>query len=179
MINLNKQKIINKVIFIHLIIDFKLRFLYYDSMRFLLIFSVFLIGCNKEEGIVDVENPYQLRIAWEGRGYGIGTNLWTREINLNNKIFIDIDPIYRKNSFSYILDHIYDIDITKLTETNDIKVILTFDCELGVGIRDMIPDYFGIKEEVFVNLYEDKRTVIKVSATSLSNCNPDIKVFYE
>tara|TARA_B100001559_G_scaffold286369_1_gene262754 strand:+ start:1307 stop:1753 length:447 start_codon:yes stop_codon:yes gene_type:complete len=148
-------------------------------MRFLLIFSVFLIGCNKEEGIVDVENPYQLRIAWESRGYGIGTNLWTREINLNNKIFIDIDPIYRKNSFSYILDHIYDIDITKLTETNDVKVILTFDCELGVGIRDMIPDYFGIKEEVFVNLYEDKRTVIKVSATSLSNCNPDIKVFYE
>ena len=139
---------------------------------------VFLFGCSKEEEAV-FDNSYQLRMAWVGKGYGIGTNLWTRLINLNNKIFIDINPIYRTHGFTYINDHIYDIDITKLEGTNDINVILSFDCELGVGIRDMIPDYFDIKEEVLVNFYEDKRTVIEVSPSSDSNCNPILKVYYE
>ena len=112
-------------------------------------------------------------------GYSQGTHLWTRVINLNNKIFIDVNPVYRANSFTYINNHIYDIDITKLEISNDIKVILTFDCELGVGIRDMIPDYFDIKEEVLVNFYKDKRTVIEVSPSSDSNCNPILKVYYE
>ena len=147
-------------------------------MRYLLILSFILFSCSKEEELV-FDNSYQLRMAWVGKGYGIGTNLWTRIINLNNKIFIDINPIYRTNGFSYINDHIYDIDITKLGDSNNVKVILSFDCELGVGIRDMIPDYFDIKEEVLVNFYEDKRTVIEVSPSSDSNCNPDIKVFYE
>jgi len=147
-------------------------------MRYLLILSIFLFGCSKEEVVV-FDNSYQLRMAWVGKGYGVGTNLWTTLINLNNKIFIDINPIYLTHGFTYINGHIYDIDITKLEDTNDVKIILSFDCELGVGIRDMIPDYFDIKEEVIVNYYEDKRTVIEVSASSDSNCNPDIKVSYE
>ena len=63
---------------------------------------------------------------------------------------------------------IFDVDITKLADTNNIGnlVILTFDCDtpnipnetLGF-YRDNIPDYFDIKKEVIVNLYEDKRTV--------------------
>ena len=38
-------------------------------MRFLLIFSIFLIGCSKEEDVV-FNNPYQLLTAWKGKGYG-------------------------------------------------------------------------------------------------------------
>ena len=147
-------------------------------MRCLFILSIFLFGCSKEE--VNFNNPYQLRMDWVSTaGYSQGTHLWTRVINLNNKIFIDVNPVYRAHSFTYINNHIYDIDITKLEISNDIKVILTFDCELGVGIRDMIPDYFDIKEEVLVNFYKDKRTVIEVSPSSDSNCNPILKVYYE
>ena len=43
----------------------------------------------------------------------------------------------------------------------------------------MKPDYFDIKGEVFVNFYKDKRTVIEVSPSYDSNCNPDIRLFYE
>ena len=46
-------------------------------------------------------------------------------------------------------------------------------------IRDGIPDYLNIKEEVMVNFYEDKTTVILVEASSLRDCNPEISVFYE
>ena len=146
-------------------------------MRYLLILSIFLFSCSKEEE-VNFKNTYQLRMDWVNTP-GRGTNLWIRVINLNYKTFIYINPIYHKYRFTYVKDNTYDIDVTKLEGTNDIKVILTFDCELGVGIRDMIPDYFDIKEEVLVNFYEDKRTVIEVSPSSDSNCNPDIRVFYE
>ena len=74
----------------------------------------------------------------------------------------------------------FDVDISKLADTTDVKVIFTFDCEQGAEeIRDMKPDYFDIKGEVFVNFYKDKRTIIEVSPSSDSNCNPDFRVFYE
>tara|TARA_Y100000748_G_scaffold286547_1_gene269954 strand:+ start:288 stop:632 length:345 start_codon:yes stop_codon:yes gene_type:complete len=112
---------------------------------------------------------------------------WTRQINLNNKIFYDIIPVYRNENLQMDSNYqTFDVDITKLADTNNIKVILTFDCDtpnipnetLGF-YRDNIPDYFDIKKEVIVNLYEDKRTVIEVSPSSDSNCNPIIEVYYE
>ena len=153
-------------------------------MRYLLILSIFLFGCSKEDEMI-FKSPYQLRMSWECKGYGCVTTdmLWTKQINLNNKIFYDIIPVYGNYDSNY---QTFDVDITKLADTNNIKVILTFDCDtpnipnetLGF-YRDNIPDYFNIKEEVLVNFYEDKRTVIQVSPSSNSNCNPDIRVFYE
>ena len=153
-------------------------------MRYLLILSIFLFGCIKEDEII-LKSPYQLRMSWECTGYGCVTTdmFWTKQINLNNKIFYNIIPVYGNYDSNY---QTFDVDITKLGDTNDIKVILTFDCDspnishetIG-NIRDNIPDYFDIKEEVLVNFYEDKRTVIQVSPSSDSNCNPEISVFYE
>ena len=153
-------------------------------MRYLLILSIFLFGCSKEDEMI-LKSPYQLRISWECKGYGcVNTDMfWTKKINLNNKIFYDIIPVYGNYDSNY---KTFDVDMTKLGDTNDIKVILTFDCdtpnisEETIGnIRDNIPDFFDIKEEVLVNFYEDKRTVIQVSPSSDTNCNPDIRVFYE
>ena len=153
-------------------------------MRCLLILSIFLFGCSKENEMI-LKSPYQLRMSWECKGYGCVTTdmFWTKQINLNNKIFYDIIPVYGNYDSNY---QTFDVDMTKLVETNDIKVILTFDCDTPnisqetIGnIRDNIPDFFDIKEEVLVNFYEDKRTVIQVSPSSDSNCNPDIRVFYE
>ena len=145
-------------------------------MRYLLIFSIFLLGCSKEEDVV-FNNSYQLLTAWKGKGYGQGTILWTKQIDLNYKIFYDIIPDYRNSDTNF---QTFDVDITKLADTIDVKVIFTFDCEQGAEeIRDMKPDYFDIKGEVFVNFYKDKRTIIEVSPSSDSNCNPNFRVFYE
>ena len=154
-------------------------------MRYLLILSILLIGCAKEEEVV-FENPYQLELNWLGQGYGLGTkdHLWTKKVDLNNEIILDINVDYGPNANSNY--KLFDIDISKLSDTNNVRVILTFDCDTPnishetIGfMRDNIPDYFDIKEEVLVNFYEDKRTVIQVSPSSNSNCNPDIRVFYE
>ena len=145
-------------------------------MRYLLIFLILLIGCSKEDEVV-FKNPYQLLTSWKGTGYGQGTILWTKQIDLNYKISYDIIPDYRNSDTNF---QTFDVDISKLEDTTDVKVIFTFDCEQGdEEIRDMKPDYFDIKGEVFVNFYKDKRTLIQVSPSSGSNCNPDFKVFYE
>ena len=145
-------------------------------MRYLLIFSIFLIGCSKDEDVI-FNNPYQLLTSWKGKGYGQGTILWIKQIDLNHKIFYDIIPDYRNSDTNF---QTFDVDISKLSDTTDVKVIFTFDCEQGAEeIRDMKPDYFDIKGEVIVNFYKDKRTVIEVSPSSDYNCNPDFKVFYE
>ena len=166
-------------------------------MRYLLIFSILLFGCSKEEAII--KKPYQLRMASEGSGYKswFKDMHWFKEINLDNKIFIDMiigsrpyeyDPLRpyegQNNNFKT-----FDIDIEKLSVTNDVRVVLTFDCDAANNltllnetfyrIRDGIPDYLNIKEEVMVNFYEDKTTVILVEASSLRDCNPEISVFYE
>ena len=160
-------------------------------MRYLLILPIFLFGCSKEAEMM-LKSPYQLRMSWECTSYSgyscVTTDMfWTKQINLNNKIFYNIIPVYRNENLQMDSNYqTFDVDITKLADTNNIKVILTFDCDtpnipnetLGF-YRDNIPDYFDIKKEVIVNLYEDKRTVIEVSPSSDSNCNPDIKVFYE
>ena len=145
-------------------------------MRYLIIFSFFFIGCSKEEDVV-FNNPYQLLTAWKGKGYGLGTILWTKQIDLNYKVFYEIIPDYRNSDTNF---QTFDVDISKLSDTTDVKVIFTFDCEQGGEfIRDNKPDYFDIKGEVFVNFYKDKRTIIEVSPSSDSNCNPAFKVFYE
>ena len=160
-------------------------------MRYLLILSIFIFGCSKEDAMVS-KSPYRLQMSWEcisHSGYSCVTTdmFWTRQINLNNKIFYNIIPVYRNENLQMDSNYqTFDVDITKLSDTNNIKVILTFDCDtpnipnetLGF-YRDNIPDYFNIKEEVLVNFYEDKRTVIQVSPSSDSNCNPEITVFYE
>tara|TARA_B100001758_G_scaffold211823_1_gene195383 strand:- start:140 stop:598 length:459 start_codon:yes stop_codon:yes gene_type:complete len=152
-------------------------------MRYLLILSILLIGCAKEEEVV-FENPYQLELNWLGQGYGLGTkdHLWTKKVDLNNEIILDINVDYGPNANSNY--KLFDIDITKLSDTNNVRVILTFDCdtatirhELYGVVRDGIPDYFDIKKEVLVNFYKDKRTVILVEASPV--CNPEISVFYE
>ena len=156
-------------------------------MRYLLILSILFFGCSKDDEML-LKSPYQLRMSWECTsisGYSCVTTdmFWTKQINLNNKIFYDIIPVYGNYDSNY---QTFDVDIMKLADTNNIKVILTFDCDtpnipnetLGF-YRDNIPDYFDIKKEVLVNFYEDKRIVIEVSPSSDSNCNPDIKVFYE
>ena len=152
-------------------------------MRYLPILLLFiLISCSKEELVI--KNPYQLELSWEGQGYGLGTkdHLWTKKVDLNNEIILNINVDYGPTARSNY--KIFDIDITKLSDTNNVKVILTFDCdtatirhELYGVVRDGIPDYFNIKEEVLVNFYEDKRTIILVEASPV--CNPEISVFYE
>ena len=149
-------------------------------MRVLVILYILIstgnLGCGKEEDVI-FENPYQLLTAWKGTGYGQGTILWTKQINLNYEIFYDIIPDYKNSDSNF---QTFDVDIAKLTDTTDVKVIFTFDCEQGdEEIRDMKPDYFDIKGKVFVNFYKDKRTLIEVSPSSNSNCNPNFKVFYE
>ena len=145
-------------------------------MRYIMILSIFLFSCSKEEQVV-FKNPYQLLTAWKGTGYGQGTILWTKQINLNYKIFYYIIPGYHTSDTNF---QTFDVDISKVGDTTDVKVIFTFDCELGIEeMRDMKPDYFDIKGEVLVNFYKDKRTLIQVSPSSGSNCNPDFKVFYE
>ena len=153
-------------------------------MRYLLILSIFIFGCSKEDAMLS-KSSYRLQMSWACTGYAcVNTDMfWTKQINLNNKIFYNIIPVYGNYDSNY---QTFDVDITKLGDTNDIKVILTFDCDspnishetIG-NIRDNIPDYFDIKEEVLVNFYDDKRTVIQVSPSSNANCIPDIRVFYE
>ena len=148
-------------------------------MRILVILYIFIstgnLGCGKEQ--VVYQNPYQLQTAWKGTGYGQGTILWTKQINLNYKIFYDIIPVYMNSDSNF---QTFDVDISKLSDTTDVKVIFTFDCEQGAEeIRDMKPDYFDIKGEILVNFYKDKRTIIEVSPSSNYNCNPKFKVFYE
>ena len=152
-------------------------------MRYLLILSIFLFSCSKEEEVV-FENPYNLELNWLGQGYGLGTkdHLWTKKVDLNNEIILDINVDYGPNANSNY--KLFDIDITKLSDTNNVRVILTFDCdtatirhELYGVVRDGIPDYFDIKKEVLVNFYKDKRTVILVEASPV--CNLEISVFYE
>ena len=152
-------------------------------MRYLLILSMFLFGCGKEEEVV-FESPYQLELSWEGQGYGLGTkdHLWTKKVDLNNEIILNINVDYGPSANSNF--QIFDIDITKLSDTTDVKVILTFDCdtatirhELYGVVRDGIPDYFDIKKEILINFYKGKRTLILVEASPV--CNPEISVFYE
>ena len=156
----------------------------------LFISILFCFSCKEEDLIF--ENPYQLRMSWECTSYSgyscVTTDMfWIKQVNLNNKIFYDIIPVYRNENLQMDSNYqTFDVDITKLADTNNIKVILTFDCDtpnipnetLGF-YRDNIPDYFDIKEEVLVNFYEDKRTVIEVSPSYDSNCNPILNVYYE
>ena len=149
-------------------------------MRYLLILSVFLFGCSKEEAII--RKPYQLRTAVLTAGYGQGTLLWIKEINLSNEIILDINADYSYESTSN--NKIYNIDIEKLSDTTNVRVILTFDCdtatiihELYGLVRDGIPEFYDIKEEAMINFYKDKRTVILVEASPV--CNPEITVYYE
>jgi hypothetical protein len=144
-------------------------------MRYLLILSVLLFGCSKEEAFI--RKPYQLRTAVLTAGYGQGTLLWIKEINLSKEIILDINVDYSYESTSN--NKIYNIDIEKLSDTTDVKVIFTFDCEPGNVETDLKPDYFDIKKEVLINFYKDKRTVINVEASSFSNCNPIMVVYYE
>ena len=151
-------------------------------VRYLLILSIFFFSCSKEEAVL--VNPYQLELSWVGQGYGLGTKdlLWTKKVDLNNEITFDINVDYGPSANSNF--QLFDIDISKLSDTNNVKVILTFDCdtatirhELYGIVRDGIPDHFNIEEEVIVNLYKDKRTVVIVEASPV--CNPEISVFYE
>tara|TARA_Y100000589_G_scaffold74805_1_gene68311 strand:- start:2 stop:442 length:441 start_codon:yes stop_codon:yes gene_type:complete len=141
----------------------------------LFISILFCFSCKEEDLIF--ENPYQLQTAWKGTGYGQGTILWAKQINLNYEIFYDIIPDYKNSDSNF---QTFDVDIAKLADTTHVKVIFTFDCEQGdEEIRDMKPDYFDIKGEVFVNFYKDKRTIIEVSPSSNYSCDPNFKVFYE
>ena len=96
-------------------------------MRYLLILSFILFSCSKEEVVFD--NSYQLRMSWECTsisGYSCVTTdmFWTRQINLNNKIFYDIIPIYRNENLQMDSNYqTFDVDITKLADTNNIKDI--------------------------------------------------------
>ena len=145
-------------------------------VRYLLILSVVLFGCSKEDEVI-FDNSYQLRTALFTAGYDQGTILWIKEINLSNEIILDInvDYAYKSNSNNKI----YNIDFEKASDTTDLKVIFTFDCKTGNGERDMKPDYFDIKKEVLINFYKDKRTVVNVEASSFSNCNPIMEVYSE
>ena len=120
-------------------------------IRYLLILSIFFFSCSKEEAVL--VNPYQLELSWLGQGYGLGTKdlLWTKKVDLNNEITFDINVDYGPSANSNF--QLFDIDITKLSDTTDVKVILTFDCdtatvrhELYGIVRDGIPDHFNIKD---------------------------------
>ena len=58
----------------------------------LFISILFCFSCKEEDLIF--ENPYQLQTAWKGTGYGQGTILWAKQINLNYEIFYDIIPVH-------------------------------------------------------------------------------------
>ena len=64
-------------------------------------------------------------LNWLGQGYGLGTkdHLWTKKVDLNNEIILDINVDYGPNANSNY--KLFDIDITKLSDTNNVRVILT------------------------------------------------------
>ena len=73
---------------------------------------------------------------------------------LDNKILIDMNPVYGGQGTNF---GTFDIDIEKLSVTNDVRVILTFDCDAANNwtllnetyyrIRDGIPDYFDLDSD--------------------------------
>ena len=136
-------------------------------------------------GYSDVIQGPWLMDQMKDQAKAVGTDMiedHIKKVDLNNEIILDINVDYGPSANSNF--QIFDIDITKLSDTTDVKVILTFDCdtatirhELYGVVRDGIPDYFDIKKEVLVNFYKDKRTVILVEASPV--CNPEISVFYE
>ena len=104
-------------------------------MRYLLILSIFFFGCSKEDEMI-LKSPYQLRMSWECTsisGYSCVTTdmFWTKQINLNNKIFYDIIPVYGNQDSNY---QTFDVDITKLADTNFKLVRIPNGIELGLHI---------------------------------------------
>ena len=72
----------------------------------------------------------------------------------------------------------YVLDVTSQNQTftldkgmvriDDVRVTLTFSCSAGNNLYN---------EDVLVNFYEDRKTVLEISRVVV--CNPDIKVLYE
>ena len=117
-------------------------------MRYLLILSLFLISCTEEE-VVD-RNIYTLELRYDG------DRLTFKQISLPDNLF---DITSSNQTF----------DVVGISDTNDVRVTLTFDCSVG-GKENL-------NEEVLVNFYEDRRTVLIIDR--VLNCNPAIQVIYE
>ena len=119
-------------------------------MRYLLILlSFFLISCSEDEE--EIIPTYTLELRYSG------DRLTFLEISLPNYV---LDVITSENQ-------IFTLDKWMPT-IEDVKVTLTFSCSAGNNLYN---------EDVLVNFYEDKKTVLYVQ--SVNGCNPDIVVLYE
>ena len=119
-------------------------------MRYtLILLSFFLFACNEEEEVID-RNIYTLELRYDG------DRLTFKQISLP-------DNLFNVNSGNQTFD------VVGLSDTNDIRITLTFDCD--VGARE------NLNEELLVNFYDDMRTVLIIDR--VVTCNPTIQVIYE
>ena len=119
-------------------------------MRYLLILLLlFLFACDEEE-VID-RNIYSLELRYDG------DRLEFKQISLPDNVF---DVVQGLDSQSW--------DVVGLSDTNDVRVALTYDCSVGGK---------GYSDEVQANFYEDRKTVLLIER--VVTCQPNIQVIYE
>ena len=122
-------------------------------MRYLLILSMFfLLSCSEDDEVIIPSYTLELRYTDES----IIRRLTFIQISLPNYV---LDVTSQNQTFT--LDK-------GMVRIDDVRVTLTFSCSAGNNIYN---------EDVLVNFYEDRKTVLEISRVVV--CNPDIKVLYE
>ena len=122
-------------------------------MRYLLILSMFfLLSCSEDDEVIIPSYTLELRYTDES----IIRRLTFIQISLPNYV---LDVTSQNQTFT--LDK-------GMVRIDDVIVTLTFSCSAGNNLYN---------EDVLVNFYEDRKTVLEISRVVV--CNPDIKVLYE
>ena len=114
---------------------------------------MFLFSCSSEDDEVIIPS-YTLELRY------------TSEATIRRLTFIQISlPNYVLDVTSQNQTFTLDKGMVRI---DDVRVTLTFSCSAGNNIYN---------EDVLVNFYEDRKTVLEISRVVV--CNPDIKILYE
>ena len=114
---------------------------------------MFLFSCSSEDDEVIIPS-YTLELRY------------TNEATVRRLTFIQISlPNYVLDVTSQNQTFTLDKGMVRI---DDVRVTLTFSCSAGNNIYN---------EDVLVNFYEDRKTVLEISRVVV--CNPDIKILYE
>ena len=112
----------------------------------------FLLSCSEDDEVIIPSYTLELR--------------YTSEATIRRLTFIQISlPNYVLDVTSQNQTFTLDKGMVRI---DDVRVTLTFSCSAGNNIYN---------EDVLVNFYEDRKTVLEISRIVV--CNPDIKVLYE
>ena len=112
----------------------------------------FLLSCSEDDEVIIPSYTLELRYTDES----IIRRLTFIQISLPNYV---LDVTSQNQTFT--LDK-------GMVRIDDVRVTLTFSCSAGNNIYN---------EDVLVNFYEDRKTVLEISRVVV--CNPDIKILYE